>query len=238
MCGRFSLGSPESELYEEFGLLPPDDYRPRYNIAPSQDVLAVAGTGDAARLGRLRWGLVPAWAKDPSIGNRMINARAETLAEKPSFRDAFRRRRCLVLADGWYEWRREGSRKTPMRITLRSGRPFAFAGIWERWSPADAEPLLTCAIVTRAAVPAVAPVHDRMPLVLGPEERRHWLDPEADSAALQQLLRDEPAADLVAYEVSTRVNSPRNDDPECIEPVGTGVAPPGDGGTSLNGVDG
>ncbi|HEV2131246.1 MAG TPA: SOS response-associated peptidase, partial [Longimicrobiaceae bacterium] len=171
----------------------------------------------APRTVRLRWGLIPAWAKDPAIGNRMINARAETLAEKPAYRQAFAKRRCLVLADGFYEWQRVGGRKVPMRIRLASGRPFAIAGIAERWQPAGGEPVESCAIVTTAASTFMQPIHDRMPVILGRGERSRWLEPSTDTAELLELLQAASQSELDAYPVSLLVNSPANDRPGLIE---------------------
>jgi putative SOS response-associated peptidase YedK len=167
-------------------------------------------------LAALRWGLVPSWAKEGAIGNRLINARAETLAEKPSFRAAFRARRCLVAADGFYEWRQEGEAKQPYRIARRDGGPFAFAGLWERWAPAGAEAIESFTIVTSDASALLRPIHERMPALLRPEDHAAWLGGDTDQAkaALGRLL---PDALLEAYPVSRRVNSPRHDDPACIE---------------------
>ena len=220
MCGRYTMASPEEWIREELDLFElPDDYRPRYNIAPTQDVLAVIRADDGLRAGWLRWGLIPSWAKDPAIGNRMINARAETIASKPAFRDAFRRRRCLIVADGFYEWQEVGSARVPMWIHRASHRPFTFAGIWDRWKPPEGEPIFSCAIITTEANDALRPIHERMPVILPPEDRATWLDPDADPETLAALLRPYPGDDLRAHAVSTLVNSPRNDLPECIEPV-------------------
>lgn len=219
MCGRYTLASPETWIREEFELDElPADYHPRYNIAPTQLVLAVIERDGVRRAGWLRWGLVPSWAKDPAIGNRMINARAETVHEKPSFRSAFARRRCLIIADGYYEWQKRPDRKVPHWIHRPDRRPFAMAGLWERWNPPDGgEPLHSCTIITTEANDFVRPIHDRMTVILSPEERRIWLDPEADPDTLRSLLRPWEGDDLTAHEVSTLVNSPRNDSPECIE---------------------
>lgn len=221
MCGRFSLSVYQLDLVEEFGVqdIPPG-YRQRYNIAPSQEVLAITVDADGApRPAWLRWGLIPAWAKDPSIGNRMINARAETIADKPAFRHAFTHRRCLVLADGFFEWQRAGSRKVPIRVRLASGKPFALAGIAERWQPERQEAVESCAIVTTSASDFMKPIHDRMPVILGRRERERWLDPAAEREELLGVLRPYDGADLEAYPVSTLVNSPANDRPEVFEPA-------------------
>lgn len=228
MCGRFTLTASGQLLMEELGLLSiPEDYRPRYNVAPGQPILA-ARDGDEGRKGAmLKWGLVPSWAKDPSIGNKMINARSETVAEKPSFRRAFDRRRCIIPADGFYEWRKDGKRKIPMRFRLRDGRPFAFAGLWEAWRPpgGEGETLFTCTILTTAANELVQPVHDRMPVILTQEALDLWLDREVPGDGVASLLRPYPAREMEAYEVSPRVNSVANDDPELIEPLRQAPAP-------------
>lgn len=219
MCGRFSLSADPGTLFEEFGLHPPADWRPRYNVAPTQDVLVVASGREGPCMGMLRWGLVPHWAKDASGGSRMINARAETVAKLPAFREAVRRRRCLVLADGFYEWIGKGKPRQPVRIRLGSGRPFALAGLWERWRGADGEPLASCAIVTTEACPVLAPVHDRMPVILSHGAREAWLARDAAPDALRALLRPYPDDDLVWHPVSPVVNSPANDLPECLVPT-------------------
>lgn len=220
MCGRFTLTSDPAEIAAEFGgLMLPEDYRPRYNIAPTQEVLAVAAGPEGPRAERFRWGLIPFWAKDPAIGNRMINARAETLAEKPSFRTAFQRRRCLILADGFYEWVPSPAGKRPMWIHRQSRRPFAFAGLWERWAPREGDEVRSCTIITTAANPFVRGIHDRMPVILLEPDRGRWLDPSESATSLRELLAPYAADDLTAHEVSTLVNSPRNDLPELIQPV-------------------
>jgi putative SOS response-associated peptidase YedK len=207
---------------EEFpGFSVPDEITPRYNVAPSQHVAVVPNNGEN-RIEFFRWGLIPSWAKDPKIGNRMINARSETLAEKPSFRVAYRRRRCLVLADGFYEWRKEAGRKTktPMYIRLESGQPFAFAGLWEAWCSPEDQTVLSCTIITTTPNTLVEKIHNRMPVVLAPEAYDLWLDPgEQSPERLNEWLRPYPASQMSAYAVSTVVNSPSNDVPDCIVPV-------------------
>jgi len=221
MCGRFFIALKYDDLKDAFPEFePPREWQPRYNIAPTQPVPVVANDGQPS-ISFFQWGLVPSWAKDPTIGNRMINARGETLAEKPSFRAAYRRRRCLILADGFYEWRAEpGQRtKTPLAIRLRSGAAFAFAGLWEVWRPDDT-PLLSCTIITTAPNSLIAPIHDRMPVILPRSAYAAWLDPaERAPQDLQRLLSPYPAEEMVAYPVSTLVNSPANDLPECIVPA-------------------
>lgn len=221
MCGRYTLTAEPALLEDRFACRLSDvAYRASYNIAPGQAVVAVVGAAAELRAGLLRWGLVPSWAKDPQIGYRMINARAETVAEKPSFRRALRQRRCLIPADGFYEWRREGRHKTPMYIRLRSGEPFAYAGIWERWHGPDGTPLSTCAILTTAANTLMQPIHQRMPVILDRAAESLWLDGEVtDPQALLPLLAPFASEAMQAYEVSSEVNSARHNSPACIAPV-------------------
>jgi putative SOS response-associated peptidase YedK len=194
---------------------------PRYNIAPTQDVAAVrAGVEGGRVLVELRWGLIPSWAKDRSIGSRMINARAETVADKPAFRAALRSRRCLVLADGFYEWQRLGARKQPYFIGLRNGGPFAFAGLWERWAPNGSEPIESCTILTTSANEVIAPIHDRMPVILDAQDHALWLDSGVEGASeLLPVLRPQPAEAVRAFPVGLLVNNPANDVPACREPL-------------------
>jgi putative SOS response-associated peptidase YedK len=221
MCGRISLSVPREEIEAAFDIEQlPLEYRPRYNIAPSQPILAITADEAGAREAEFfRWGLVPFWAKDPSIGNRMINARAETVAEKPAFRNAFAKRRCLVPVDGFYEWQKREGGKAPMRIRLASRHPFALAGLWEEWRPKTGAPLRSCTILTTAANPFMGPIHDRMPVIVPPEAHAAWIDPQRSPADLHDLLAAYAGTDLEAYEVSTLVNIPANDIPECVEPV-------------------
>ncbi|HYH18349.1 MAG TPA: SOS response-associated peptidase [Azospirillum sp.] len=218
-----TLATPVAELRRVFEFSETPNLRPRWNIAPTQDVAAVRAGEDGARhLALLRWGLVPHWADDPAIGNRMINARGETLADKPAFRSAFRHRRCLVPADGFYEWKAAGRRKQPYLIRRRDGRPLAFAGLWERWPGPKGDPLPqpleTVTIVTTAAGGVVADLHERMPVMLNPADWPLWLDPQAPLPAVETLLRPAPDPALEAVPVSTRVNDVRNDDDTCIVP--------------------
>ncbi len=220
MCGRFTLITPAHVIEAHFDLAQTPVLSARYNIAPTQPVAVVPN--ETRRIVRMfRWGLIPAGAEDPSVGNRMINARVETLAQKPSFRDALARRRCLVLADGFYEWKKEGPKtRIPMYLRARSGEPIAFAGLWDLWRAPDGAEVASCTIVTTESSAIVKPIHDRMPLVLPPERYATWLDPAfGDAARLVQWLRATPAADLEAYSVSRAVNSPDNDGPECIAPA-------------------
>ena len=222
MCGRFTLTVDPDQLREAFPWLnTPEGLSPRYNIAPSQPVAVVPNDG-RNQLDFYVWGLIPSWAKDPAIGNRMINARAETLIEKPSFRNAFRRRRCLIPADGFYEWKQEPGRKTkiPTYIRLKSGKPFAFAGLWERWDSPDGSTVFSCTIITTQPNELMQEIHNRMPVILPEAAYPLWLSPgEADAGALQAVLQPYPAGEMTAYPVSTLVNSPANDAAACIAPV-------------------
>jgi putative SOS response-associated peptidase YedK len=224
MCGRFTLRAPASQIAEQFALFDSAEFRARYNIAPTQDVAAVRVRPDVAagrrHLAWLRWGLIPSWAKDAAIGNRMINARAETVAEKPAFRTPLARRRCLVLADGFYEWQKAGTKKQPYFIRMADERPFAFAGLWESWEGPDHALVESCTIITTEANALVRPVHDRMPVILARDDYERWLDPAVrDAAALVPLLRPYPAEAMSATPVSAFVNSPAHDGPQCIEPA-------------------
>jgi putative SOS response-associated peptidase YedK len=222
MCGRFTLTSTPEALAQRFGLEEPPRLAPRYNIAPGQDVLAVRV--DAERERRvavsLRWGLVPAWAEDPAVGFRMINARAETAAQKPAFRSAFRARRCLVPADGFYEWAKREGGKQPYHIRLRDGAPFGIAALWESWhDPAGGE-LESCTLLTTEASPSLRDIHPRMPVILDASDHAEWLAPEVrDPELLQPLLQPFPDAALAFHPVSNRVNSARIDDPACMAPA-------------------
>jgi len=218
MCGRFTLRTPPAVLIEHFRLNSIPAHAPRYNIAPTQQVGVVRQTNPAQReFAWMRWGLVPHWAKDPSIGNKMINARAETAASTPAFRDSFRRRRCLIVADGFYEWKKIGRNKQPYLIRRQDGRPFAFAGLWDRWGQ-DADRLESCTILTTTANEMLVELHDRMPVILGPADYDRWLDANVvDPRALQPLLDACPAEDLVVEAVSPRVNNVANDDPSVLD---------------------
>lgn len=219
MCGRYTLTSPEEALRRLFGYGGPALNLPaRYNVAPTQEMPVVRRGQDSPRaLVRMRWGLIPSWAKDESVASKMINARAETLAEKPSFRTAFAQRRCLIPADGFYEWHTEAGVKQPYLIGFEDRRPFAFAGLWERWTKGE-EPVVSFTIVTTEASETLRAVHHRMPVILAPEDFDAWLDTEGTSpAAAQTLLRTFDAPDFAARPVSTRVNNVRNDDPSVLE---------------------
>ena len=216
MCGRYTLTVPVDRLAGEFDL---DggvgELSPNYNVAPTQSVATVLAENGGRRLEMLRWGLVPSLADDPEIGSRMINARAETAPEKPSFRSAFKRRRCLIPADGFYEWKREEGGKQPFYFHMEDGRPFAFAGLWEEWH----DELRTCAILTTSPNEVAAKIHNRMPVILPREDYDAWLDPEAEKEELVSLLRPYPGDDLETFPVSRFVNSPRNNDERCVEPA-------------------
>jgi putative SOS response-associated peptidase YedK len=226
MCGRFVSYSPPDELAAYFGAAPPERLlEPSYNVAPTDEVYAVVARDGHRRMGTLRWGLVPAWADDPKVGSRMINARAETVATKPAFRRAFQRRRCLLPADGFYEWQQVPGRRArqPWFVHRADGEPLALAGLWERWSDpavADAAPVFTCCVITTPANADMAPVHDRMPAVLAPGEWDRWLDPgEDDLAVLAALLRPAPDGLLALRPVSSAVNNVRNQGPELVDAV-------------------
>jgi putative SOS response-associated peptidase YedK len=229
MCGRFTQKSERKVISLEFYVKDfTSDVFTSYNVAPGQDAGVILGD-DVIRYDRYRWGLVPFWAKDTKIGYRMINARGETVTEKPSFKRAFQARRCLVPADGFYEWRKDGQYKTPFYIHLESNRSMSFAGLWESWNPKEsgsavpdaegAELLHTFTIITTEANEKLLPLHDRMPVIIPPEKRSVWLNRDTDPAELLQLLEPYPSAEMAFHEVSRMVNTPKNNTPECIEPV-------------------
>ncbi len=222
MCGRFSLISDLSALQLRFDFENPvTDYAPRFNIAPTQNVLTVRWEDGHNVAEHMRWGLIPSWAKDMSIGNRAINARAETLAERPMFYTPLRRRRCLILADGFYEWLRQGKARQPMRILLTTGEPFAFAGLWESWTNPEGEAIHSCTIITTTPNDVMRPIHDRMPVILLPEHEDAWLDHSMqDASVLSELLIPYPPDTMEAYPVATLVNSPANDTPDVIVRAG------------------
>ncbi len=222
MCGRF-VGF--SDLEQLKGFFPIDtaacDIAASYNVAPSQEVFAIVNREGENWLEKFHWGLVPFWAKDISIGNKMINARGETVATKPSFRNAFKKRRCLILADGFYEWKGKKGQKQPMLLTLPEGNPFAFAGLWETWNKKDDTDSIykSCAIITTDASESVREIHHRMPVILKPEVYEAWLDPDnQDAAVLENILRNWFVTELVGYPVSKQVNSVLNNDPSNIKP--------------------
>lgn len=231
MCGRYTIKTlpPIAELFgvqfsEEFHFVP------RYNVAPTQEVpvVAISKQTGQRKLGMMRWGLIPSWAKEPSIGNRMINARAESVGEKPAFRNAFNRRRCLVPADGFYEWRKVSEKsKQPYYIRLADDRPFAFAGLWEYWKPKDAgdeRGILSFTVLTTTANELMAKIHDRMPVIIDPRDYDRWLDPTIPGEAVRDLLAPFPAEQMYAVPISTYVNKPANDDPRCVESMSEDAA--------------
>jgi putative SOS response-associated peptidase YedK len=223
MCGRFTLRASASVIAEQFALLEVPPFTARFNIAPTQPVPVVRLQGDTRNneLVWLRWGLVPGWAKDPAVGNRLINARAETAAEKPAFRTAMRRRRCLVAADGFYEWQRAGRAKQPYFIRLRDDRPFGFAGLWETWEGPDHSRLETCTLLTTGSNELIRPIHNRMPVILSPDAYCCWLDPTIeDPRQLASVLVPYRSDQMEAYPVGSFVNSASHDTPRCIEPAG------------------
>ena len=222
MCGRFTQTATPKVIAEQFDLDEFPLFPPRYNIAPSQHVAAIRLNPEVAKREcvALRWGLIPSWAKDLKIGNQCINAKAETVAEKPAFRAAFKKRRCLVMADGFYEWQLQGKHKQPMWIGLRDRRPFAFAGLWEHWSPTDGEPIESCTIITTQPNALMESIHTRMPVILDAKDYAAWLDPAFQHVdILNALLRPFPAEHMTAFPVSTLVNNPRHDAPQCLEPI-------------------
>lgn len=223
MCGRFALFTTGSELAQHFGVPVSQSpvLTPRYNVAPTQPVTAVRLNQDtgARALTFLTWGLIPSWAKDPGIGSRMINARSETVTEKPSFRAAFKRRRCLIAADGFYEWQRRGDRKQPLFIRAADEQMLGLAGLWEFWQSPDGSAIESCTILTTTPNELMQPIHNRMPVIVAPEDYSMWLDPGPRPEDALHLLRPYPSDKLTAYPVSTVVNNPRNDVPECVVPL-------------------
>ncbi|MFQ5732103.1 MAG: SOS response-associated peptidase [Planctomycetaceae bacterium] len=229
MCGRFTLRLTPAELADVFRLLREPEWTPRFNIAPTQSVAVLRPEGTGFGFSLMRWGLIPSWAKDLKIGPRLINARAETVAEKPAFRSAFKRRRCLIPADGFYEWKAgDGKTKQPYLIGLRGDSPFAFAGLWERWTPPDGVPVESCTIITTEPNELCREVHDRMPAILHVDDYDRWLDPRAhDADALRSLLVSYPAAEMRMHPVGRLVNNARNEDPACVDRVDAPNSPDG-----------
>jgi len=223
MCGRFTLRAKLNLLLQQFAIetCELDEWAPRYNIAPTQNVLAVRADDDGKReLVPLRWGLVPPWSKDLKIGSRMINARSETIAEKPSFRAPFKKKRCLILADGFYEWKKEGKAKQPYYISLQDQQPFAFAGLWEAWKSEGQPRTESCTVITTEPNELMAGIHDRMPVIFSPSDCVLWLNGQGEDARkLLPLLDAFPADEMKAMPVDTQVNNPRFDDEACIAPL-------------------
>lgn len=220
MCGRFVRKKSTSEIADEFEVQDVlVDFQPSFNIAPTQDATVIIEDG-SRRLTGMRWGLVPAWAADPAIGNKLINARSETLSQTRAFREAFQKRRCLIPADGFYEWKKQGKISTPMMIRLASEETFAFAALYEIWNPSQGEPLMSFTIVTTEATESLRAIHDRMPVILAKEARNLWLDwSVSDYDRLSELFKPYPSDEIKAYAVSHLVNSVKNDIPACIEPA-------------------
>ena len=220
MCGRFALTADLDYLIERFQIAYPIefDYAPRYNIAPSQNVTVVVKGQKGNKMGQLRWGLVPSWAKDPNIGYKMINARSETAHEKASFKHSLRSRRCLIIADSFYEWKRENSSKQPHRIYLKHNKPFAFAGLWSTWEK-EGTKLATCTVLTTSSNELMCELHDRMPVILPNEAEETWLDPQTDLDTITGMLQRYPASEMAHYPVSHKVNSPKSEGKELAEPI-------------------
>jgi putative SOS response-associated peptidase YedK len=218
MCGRFALFASGEELAERYPFVEIPTIDPRYNVAPTQAVAVVRATPAGQQLRFLRWGLIPSWASDPSIGNELINARAETVSEKPSFRSAFKQRRCLIPASGLYEWQKSGSgRKQPYFIRPRDGGLFSFAGLWECWHDPRGETVETCTILTTEANELMRPLHDRMPVILDPAAEASWLDSGADATSLHALLIPYPGEKMEALPVGRWVSDPKHEGPRCLE---------------------
>lgn len=217
MCGRLTLRTPAQVLAQVFGIDDVPQFPIRYNIAPTQNVLAVRlDSGHHREMVTFQWGLIPSWADDPSVGNKLINARAETVQTKPSFRDAYRHRRCLILADGFYEWEKRGTEKQPMLICYPDNRPIALAGLWENWRKGSGD-IQSCTIITTAANAFMQQVHDRMPAILLPQDYDRWLTGKMDIA--EQSLGTSATEEMTMIPVNKIVNSPRNDLPQCVEPA-------------------
>jgi putative SOS response-associated peptidase YedK len=219
MCGRFSITTPWEALKERFEVdIPEDQYQVRYNVAPGQNMWVIPG--ESPKEARLyHWGLVPHWAKDPKIGNHLINARAETITEKPAFREPFKKHRCLVLADSFYEWDKKGSKKIPYRVMLKVGDPFAFAGICDFWKDESGKEIKSFSIITIAANKLINKIHDRMPVILQKDEERKWIDAKTDIQEAVRMLHPYSANDMQMYQISTAINNPRNDVPQVLKPV-------------------
>jgi putative SOS response-associated peptidase YedK len=218
MCGRFTQRTPKKTLAKEFQVEEMPELEPRYNIAPTQDILSIRQSEDGREAAMLKWGLVPSWAKDSSMGAKLINARSETVSEKPSFREAFKKRRCIIPADGFYEWARSERRKQPFFFRMQDEHLFGFAGLWEQWKGEGDQVINSCTILTTEANELLQPVHDRMPVILHPDDYELWLD--ADMRQLEfvkELLRPFPGAEMISYPVSPSINSPLNQGAQLIE---------------------
>lgn len=220
MCGRITLTVRPEQLIEEFGVEEVDEhFVPRFNLAPTQGA-AVISDREPSKIQLFRWGLVPFWARDLKIGSKLINARSDSVASKPAFRKSFEGKRCLILADGFYEWKTTAARrKQPYFIALKDRRPFAFAGLWASWRPAEGESVHSCSVITTEANDLLGRLHDRMPVILPPEARALWLDHDASPEVLQALLRPYPAEQMESFAVSPVVNSPAHEGPDCLVPI-------------------
>lgn len=220
MCGRFTLRKPAERIAREFQLAEVPAIEARYNIAPTQNILAIRHSPDGSEAVTLKWGLIPSWAKDASIGAKLINARSETIEEKPSFREAFKRKRAIIPADGFYEWGRTGNKKQPFYFHFKDDRLFGFAGLWEKWRTPDGESLETCSILTTEANEALSAIHQRMPVILHPDTYDLWLDEDERKQDLRkELLRPFPASEMASYPVSPAINSPQHQGEELVQPI-------------------
>ena len=219
MCGRYASTTPPEALRALFGYLEQPNFPPRYNIAPTQPIAIVRMVEGKRQFALVRWGLIPSWVKDPRAFSLVINARGESVNEKPAFKNAMKYRRCLVPADGFYEWKRSGERKQPYFVRRRGGGPLAFAGLWESWMGPNGEELETAAIVTTQASRSIAHIHDRMPVIVPPEAFDFWLDPKVDAHTAAAVIQPAPDASIEAYEVSSAVNRTANDAPKLLEPL-------------------
>lgn len=222
MCGRFTLNQTAEALYQTFHVEKVPDLEPQYNIAPTQMVVTVLYNQESNQreFQKLRWGLIPSWAKDSGMGAKLINARAETVAEKPAFRSAFKHRRCLVVADGFYEWQHQEGKKQPYYFRFQEEKAFGFAGLWEQWLTPSGDHIASCTILTTRCNELLQPIHDRMPVILQPQDYDVWLDPQVQTPeVLQQLLQPYPSEAMTAYPVSTVVNSSKHNSPDCIKPL-------------------
>jgi putative SOS response-associated peptidase YedK len=218
MCGRFAQRTDSKKLAKAFGVAEVPNVEARFNIAPTQDILGVFQSEDGREMTFYKWGLIPSWAKDKSMGARLINARSETVEEKPAFRDAFKKRRCIIPADGFYEWQRTDGKKQPYFFRMRDESPFGFAGLWERWEGTGREAINSCTILTTQANDVLRPVHDRMPVILHPEDYELWLDSDVRKLdPVKELLIPYPASEMMSYPVGTSINSPRNQGAELME---------------------
>ena len=221
MCGRFTLHTPAAQIRESFNLpdLPARELKPRYNIAPSQDVAIIRDTGTGREMVMARWGLIPGWSKESRTKYSTINARIESVAEKPTYRTPFKRRRCLIPADGFYEWKQDAGNKVPHHIRMQDGKVFAFAGLWDHWE-GEGDSIESCTIIVMPANEVMQPIHERMPAIIAQQDYDVWLDSSVtDKQEIMQYLNSVPSIQLTAYPVSTRVNSAKNNDEGCIRPV-------------------